>query len=104
MRTASNATVYGYIERPEQYFKVMLWWFSGPIIIWLVVTLLFIGTVFRTRRHDIPAWKTSVLAVMQSTHRGGMKTGKVMRQAAKKKNFHLVSTHEGSGKWALEET
>ena len=64
MRNEENGKrVNGTAWSTEPVIEVTFYWLSMPIALYLVITVFFFGTVFRTR--DAPPWKSSALALLR---------------------------------------
>lgn len=109
LRTTSElpATVNGTSSSFEVYIQIQWAWMIVPIATLVLSLILLLLTIYLSRRSRIPAWKSSLLAVMFSlnseTRRdvGGMANPLSMEERAKGRRVRLVA--EG-GQWSILKT
>ncbi|KAF7513919.1 hypothetical protein GJ744_006533 [Endocarpon pusillum] len=65
MRVKSQERVQGTVLVMEPFIQVQWLWLLYPFIV-VTLSMVFLGlTVWRTRRSEVPSWRSSVLAVME---------------------------------------
>jgi hypothetical protein len=50
---------------PANFIQVQYRWMAAPLLLWFSASVFFFGTIFTTIKHDVPAWKSSVLALLR---------------------------------------
>ena len=64
LRDLSNVTVQGQSEFMKLYIRVSWWWILLPISTVVFATIFLISIAITTRKHKMPIWKTSELALL----------------------------------------
>lgn len=64
LRDMSNLTVQGQSGSMELYIRVSWWWLLLPILTVIFGTILLVSVMIMTRKHKLPIWKTSELALL----------------------------------------
>lgn len=64
LRDISNFTIQGQSGSMELYIRVSWGWLFLPVLTVLFGTLLLISAMVMTRKHQLPVWKTSELALL----------------------------------------
>lgn len=64
LRDISNVTVQGQSQSMQLHIRVSWWWLLLPILTVIFETILLISVMIITRRHKLPIWKTSELALL----------------------------------------
>ena len=64
LRDMSNLTVQGQSGSMQLYIRVSWWWLLLPTLTVVFGTILLISVMTITRKHKLPIWKTSELALL----------------------------------------
>ena len=64
LRDISNLTIQGQSGSMELYIRVSWWWLLLPALNVIFGTILLISIMIVTRKHKLPIWKTSQLALL----------------------------------------
>jgi hypothetical protein len=79
----------------EQYIAVNFKWLTPSGAIYLAITLFLFATIFRSRKEDVPLWKSSPLVLLQAVDRNnGMQTLKQVEKSAEHTQVELRYTGE----------
>ena len=55
----------------KPYIKAEFAWLTLPALMVLSNLVILLATIYRTRRASLPVWKSSVAAMLRSTHTDG---------------------------------
>ena len=93
----------GTMYTPEPYFDIQWAWLVVPILSVVLTFVFLLATIYQSRRHHIPAWKSSQIAAMQSLSPEARKAVGDLGSAASAKDVIVRLEHE-DGKWQLVES
>ncbi|KAH7094363.1 hypothetical protein FB567DRAFT_556016 [Paraphoma chrysanthemicola] len=95
------SVVQGTAWTSEQYISVDFRWMSLPCGIYLIITSFLLATIWKSRRQDIPLWKSSPLVLLQAADQhNGLQSLRSVDKNAKKHDVQLKYTGEN---WYLRD-
>jgi hypothetical protein len=98
--TSPDSVVHGSQWNSEQYIAVDFKWLTPPGTIYLAITLFLFATIIKSRKEDVPLWKSSPLVLLHLMERNkGMHTLKQVEKGAKRTQVQLQYTGEN---WHLQ--
>lgn len=98
--TSPDSIVHGSEWTSEQYFVVDFKWLSLPAAIYIAITFFLITTIFKSRKEDIPLWKSSPLVLFHVAERNnGMQYLNQVDKEARETQVQLKYTGEN---WHLQ--
>lgn len=112
LRTTSTAPASqtGAASTMEIYFQVTWPWLIVPILSILLTLLLLVLTIRRSRRHNIPPWKSSQLAALQALNPGirarlgdGLAKNSELEEMVRREGVHVRLRRGAAGRWELGE-
>ena len=99
--TSPDSFVPGSEWTSEQYIVVDFKWLSLPAAIYFAITFFLLMTIFKSRKGDIPLWKSSPQVLLHVMERNnGLQTLKQVDKGAKNTQVQLVYTGEN---WHLQD-
>jgi hypothetical protein len=78
----------------KTYIAVTWYWLALTIVLWILAVIMFVGTVWKTRKAGVRSWRTSTLAPLF--------LGLGIGEEQKHKVAHLPITADGLQKKAEE--
>ncbi|KAF2661085.1 hypothetical protein K491DRAFT_674373 [Lophiostoma macrostomum CBS 122681] len=62
---SNDEVVVGESWMPANFIRVRYRWMAAPLLLWFLASVFFFGTIYSTIKHGVPAWKSSVLALLR---------------------------------------
>jgi hypothetical protein len=99
--TSPDSIVLGSAWASEQYIAVDFKWLLPPASICLAITVFLFATIIKSRRANVPLWKSSPLVLLHSMERNnGMQTLKQIEKGAEETRVQLQYSGEN---WYLQD-
>lgn len=89
---------YGQTHYDELYITVNFIWLLAPIALWTMSTVFLWATIYQTKKHDMPVWKSSPMVKLYYLDR------EVATTSAKQfgKRLDEVVVRKSGSSWQLE--
>jgi hypothetical protein len=99
--TSPDSIVRGSAWSSEQFIAVEFKWLTPPLVIYFAITLFLFATIFKSRKGDVPLWKSSPLVLLHSMERNnGMQTLDQVEKVSRDTRVQLQFTGEN---WHLQD-
>ncbi|OAL55044.1 hypothetical protein IQ07DRAFT_284447 [Pyrenochaeta sp. DS3sAY3a] len=99
----SSELVAGDLEITQNYFQVQVPWLILPVLVWVCATAFLVITIFLTKRHCMPVWRSSTLILLDCKQPVAMLASDRRVEDRERKQPKYAELDETAGTWVLKE-